>query len=77
MATPSRLERFLKINKPCVRVNYGCKEIDGNVKKISIYIKDYKNKNIEEYKEKLSRKLEETYIDYSINFYKKNNKKLL
>lgn len=30
MATPSRLERFLKINKPCVRVNYGFKEIDGN-----------------------------------------------
>ncbi|MBU2639364.1 MAG: Fic family protein [Nanoarchaeota archaeon] len=59
--------------KPRHYLEQSIRMLDGNVKKISIYIKDYKNKNIEEYKEKLSRKLEETYIDYSINFYKKNN----
>ncbi|MCG2694992.1 cyclic 2,3-diphosphoglycerate synthase [Candidatus Parcubacteria bacterium] len=30
IATPARLEKFLKINKPCVSVRYTFEEIDGN-----------------------------------------------
>ena len=53
-------------------LEHSIRMLDGEIKKISVYFKDYPN-NIEKYKEKIIIKIKEKQIEYAAKIYKRDN----